>query len=167
MSRSFAVSRRRGCGPAGSRRLEPVSGVFPDPSGAKRRVPCVGALVHDDEGRLLVVRRGHAPGAGQWSVPGGRVEAGEHDHAAVAREVLEETGLHVTVGLLVGSVVRPGPRGELYDIRDYACALAVPTTPVGGDDAAEVLWADRATLKALDLVDGLWEALHDWGMLPR
>gem|GEM_PF-1482977 len=131
------------------------------------RVPCVGALVHDDDGRLLVVRRRHEPGAGLWSVPGGRVEAGEDDLAAVRREVLEETGLHVTVGLLVGTVVRPGPGGVLYDIRDYACALAVTTSPVAGDDATEVRWADRAGLKALDLVDGLWDALHDWGMLPR
>ena len=70
--------------------------------GARPRVPCVGALVHDDEGRLLVVRRRNEPGAGRWSVPGGRVEPGESDLTAVRREVLEETGLHVTVGLLRG-----------------------------------------------------------------
>ena len=134
---------------------------------AKRRVPCVGALVHDDEGRLLVVRRGRAPGAGRWSVPGGRVEAGESDEQALRREVLEETGLHVTVGLRVGTVQRPGPAGTLYDIRDYACGLAVVTAPVAGDDADEVRWVDRARLTALDLVDGLWESLAAWGMLPR
>lgn len=144
-----------------------MSGVFPVPSAPKRRVPCVGALVHDDEGRLLVVRRRNEPGAGRWSVPGGRVEPGESDAEAVAREVLEETGLHVTVGLRVGTVERPGPQGGIFDIRDYACSLAVTTSPVAGDDAMDVAWADRGTLKSMDLVDGLWEALHEWGMLPR
>ena len=141
--------------------------MFPEPSAPKRRVPCVGALVHDDEGRLLVVRRGRPPGAGQWSVPGGRVEPGESDDEAVRREVLEETGLHVTVGMRVGTVERPGPTGEIYDIRDYACSLAVSTTPVAGDDADAVEWADRAQLRSMDLVDGLWDALQEWGMLPH
>jgi ADP-ribose pyrophosphatase YjhB (NUDIX family) len=127
----------------------------------------VGALVHDDDGRLLVVLRGREPGAGRWSVPGGRVEPGETDEQAVRREVLEETGLHVTVGMRVGTVQRPAPDGTVYDIRDYACALAVPTSPVPGDDADDVRWADRAELRSLDLVDGLWDALREWGMLPR
>ncbi len=141
--------------------------MFPEPSPAKRRVPCVGALVHDDDGRLLVVRRGRDPGRGLWSVPGGRVEPGETDAVAVAREVLEETGLHVTVGLLVGTVLRQGPDGDVYDIRDYACAVAVATTPVAGDDADDVQFVTRAELGELDLVEQLWDALAQWGMLPR
>ena len=140
--------------------------MCPDPGTTKRRVPCVGALVHDDDGRLLVVRRAREPGAGLWSVPGGRVEQGESDDHAVVREVLEETGLHVTVGIRVGTVQRPGPAATIYDIRDYACALAVQTTPVAGDDAAEVRWVSRRDLRELPLVQGLWEALAEWGMLP-
>ena len=140
--------------------------MFPDPAAAKRRIPCVGALVHDDGGRLLVVRRAREPAAGRWSVPGGRLEADESDEQAVAREVLEETGLHVVVGLRVGTVQRPGPGPTIYDIRDYACALAVATSPVAGDDAAEVRWVSRRELKELELADGLWDALAEWGMLP-
>jgi 8-oxo-dGTP diphosphatase len=141
--------------------------VFPDRSTPKRRVPCVGALVHDDDGRLLVVRRGREPGRGLWSVPGGRVEPGESDGVAVEREVLEETGLHVTVGIRVGTVVRDGPGGSSYDIRDYACAVTGPTSPVPGDDADEVRWVTRGELAALDLVDQLWDTLAEWGMLPH
>jgi 8-oxo-dGTP diphosphatase len=140
--------------------------MFPEGFPAKRRVPCVGALVHDDDARLLVVRRGRPPAVGRWSVPGGRVEAGETDTDAVRREVLEETSLHVVVGMLVGTVQRPGTEGLIYDIRDYACSLAVTTTPVAGDDAAEVRWVTRRELKALALTEGLWEALDQWGMLP-
>jgi 8-oxo-dGTP diphosphatase len=140
--------------------------MFPDPAAAKRRIPCVGALVHDDQGRLLVVRRAREPAAGRWSVPGGRVEGDESDYQAVVREVLEETSLHVVVGLRVGTVQRPGPAGTIYDIRDYACSLSVATTPVAGDDAAEVRWVTRQELRSLELSDGLWESLSEWGMLP-
>ena len=140
--------------------------MLPEPPATKRRIPCVGALVHDDEGRLLVVRRANEPAAGRWSVPGGRVEPGESDAQAVAREVLEETGLHVLVGLRVGTVQRSGPDATIFDIRDYACSLSVPTTPVAGDDAAEVRWVSRRELRELRLAEGLWDALETWGMLP-
>ena len=56
-------------------------------------IPCVGAIVADGEGRLLMIKRGHEPGAGLWSIPGGRIEPGETDTEAVARELTEETGL--------------------------------------------------------------------------
>ena len=132
-----------------------------------RRVPCVGALVHDDAHRLLVVRRANEPGRGRWSIPGGRVERGEDDHEAVRREVLEETGLHVRVGRRIGTVQRPGPAGVVYDIRDYAATPKGPTSPVAGDDASEVRWVSRAELATLPTADGLIDALVEWGMLPH
>ncbi|MGI8799897.1 MAG: NUDIX hydrolase, partial [Pseudonocardia sp.] len=58
-------------------------------------VACVGAIVRDAAGRLLLVQRVNEPGAGRWSLPGGRVEPGETDQDAVVREVAEETGLQV------------------------------------------------------------------------
>jgi len=42
----------------------------------------------------------------------------------------------------------------------------VTTTPVAGDDAAEVRWVSRPELRELRLADGLWAALESWGMLP-
>src|SRR5580693_7928125 len=83
-------------------------------------IPCVGAVINDDQGRLLLIKRGHEPGAGLWSIPGGRIEPGETDAEALVREMREETGLAVEAGPLLGSVQRPGRDGDVLDIRDYA-----------------------------------------------
>ena len=107
----------------------------------------MGAVVHDERGRLLVIRRGRAPNRGLWSVPGGRVEAGESVSAAVEREVREETGLAVRAGAEVGRVRVPGP-GVVYDVVDLSCTLLDPgAAPVAGDDAAAVIFADAADLE--------------------
>ncbi len=129
-------------------------------------IPCVGAVVHDDGGRLLLVRRAHAPAAGRWSIPGGRVERGESDAQAVRREVREETGLDVVVGVRLGTVERAAPGGGYYDIRDYACSVAGGALRPG-DDALDAVFVSRAGLMRLDVVDGLVECLELWGMLPR
>lgn len=139
-----------------------------------RRVPCVGAVVVH-EGRLLLVRRGKEPGRGLWSVPGGRVEAGETLEEACRREVREETGIAVVPGPVVGRVERPAPDGSTYVIDDLDCRVAdesvgggeaVPVL-VAGDDADEARWVARAELEALPLVPRLLETLDGWGVLDR
>ena|SRR5579875_2380744 len=128
------------------------------------RIPCVGAIVKDDAGRLLLIRRGHEPDAGLWSVPGGRVEPGETDEQALVREMREETGLAVVPGRLLGAVQRPGPGGTVIDIRDYAVVVTGGTL-AAGDDAADVRWAGPADLASLPLTGGLAETLRSWGVL--
>ncbi len=140
------------------------------PSGPRgsRTVPCVGAIVRDGRGRLLLVRRAHDPGAGQWSVPGGRVEPGESPLAAVSREVAEETGLLVVPDGLAGVVERDF--GDLtYVIEDFYAALEPgcdPATARPGDDAAEVDWFFDEELDDLDCVEGLLDALRRWRVVP-
>jgi 8-oxo-dGTP diphosphatase len=129
-------------------------------------IPCVGAIITDAAGRLLLVRRGHEPGLGLWSVPGGRVEPGETDEQAVIREVGEETGLAVRVGRLVGTVRRPAAGGGVFDIRDYA-ATVTGGTLAAGDDADEARWVDGGSMSGLPLTDGLAETLARWGVLGR
>ena len=130
-------------------------------------VPCVGAVVHDARGRLLLVRRGHAPSAGLWSVPGGRVGSGESEVEAVARETAEETGLRVRPERVLGRVRIDGD-GVVFTVTDWVCTLLDPVQqPVAGDDAADVAFVDAAGLAALDMAPGVVAALTGWSALPR
>lgn len=127
-------------------------------------IPCVGAVVTDEQGRLLMIQRGHDPGAGLWSIPGGRVEPGETDPQALVREMLEETNLQVKVGRLIGRGQRPGLGGAVIDIRDYAATVTGGTLRAG-DDAADARWVTAAELARLEVTEGLIEALTEWGVL--
>ena len=129
-------------------------------------IPCVGAVIKDDQGRLLLIKRGHAPGAGLWSLPGGRIEPGETDAEALVREMREETGLAVEPGQLVGTVRRPAQDGDVLDIRDYAATVTGGTLHAG-DDAAEARWVAPGELESLPLTEGLVEALTSWGVLRQ
>jgi len=134
------------------------------------RTACVGAIIRDQRGRLLLVRRGTEPGLGRWSVPGGRVEPGEGAWAAVIREVREETDLHVTVDALAGVVERPGLDGEVYVIEDFYAQLEPGSDPRAihaGDDADDVGWFYPEQVVTMDCVDGLVDALRQWRVLPR
>jgi 8-oxo-dGTP diphosphatase len=134
------------------------------------RVQCVGAVIRDAAGRMLLIQRGHEPGKGLWSVPGGRIEPGETDQEAVVREVREETGLEVTCGLLLGAIERPGLAGTILDIRDYY-AFVTGGELAAGDDADEARWVapeEAARLDAGgDLTAGLLTALRSWGALRQ
>jgi len=127
-------------------------------------IPCVGAVVTDAEGRLLMIKRGHEPAAGLWSIPGGRIEPGETDAEALVREMLEETGLTVEPGRLLGRVQRAGLGGTVIDIRDYA-ATVISGTLRAGDDAADVRWVIAAEMDSVEITEGLIDALTDWGVL--
>ncbi|HWC39744.1 MAG TPA: NUDIX domain-containing protein [Acidimicrobiales bacterium] len=124
---------------------------------------CVGAVAVA-EGALLLVRRGRGPGSGLWSVPGGRVEAGETVRQAVVREVAEETGLEADCGDLLGWAERIGPRHH-FVILDFLVTVNDDRQPVAGDDAAEAGWFPLPLVARLALVDGLAGFLRDHGIL--
>src|SRR5262249_31012958 len=122
----------------------------------ERPVVGVGAVILDGE-RVLLVRRGNEPLKGQWSLPGGGVETGETLEAAVAREVLEETGLVVEVGPMIDVLdrIRLDADGRVryhYVLIDYVCR------PTGGtlccaSDAVDATWAALADLPRFALAD--------------
>ena len=98
----------------------------------------VGVVVHDADGRLLLVRRAVPPAKGLWALPAGFVDAGEDPRVAAAREAREETGLEVEVG----SVVDVYPTG-LGRRGGASFFLAFRATVRGGslragDDASDV-----------------------------
>jgi 8-oxo-dGTP diphosphatase len=150
-----------------------VPGESPTPPGTgaaapARRVPCAGAVIKDDVGRILLILRGHDPGKGLWSIPGGRIEPGETGEEAVVREVREETGLEATCGQLLGSVERPGHNDDVIVIADYI-AIVVGGELAAADDAADAAWVTPDRLVALDatgeLTPGLLTALRSWGQI--
>ena len=124
---------------------------------------CVGAVaVHRN--RLLMVRRGRGVAAGEWSIPGGRVEAGETLASAVVREVHEETGLEVVCERFLGWVERIGDDYH-YVIHDFVVTALERGPIVAGDDAAEARWVPLDEVTDLHLVDGLADFLADQGIL--
>ncbi len=132
-------------------------------------IAAVGAIAVRN-GALLLVRRGHAPSRGRWSLPGGRVETGETPQDALAREIAEETGLTVSVGELVGEVVRPGPNGVTYRIQDFRVTVhgtraGAGDDAVAGDDAMDVAWVPLADVAERQLSAGLLQTLRLWAVI--
>jgi len=127
---------------------------------ATRPEVAVGAIVRRGTA-LLLIRRAQPPAAGQWSLPGGRVEFGESLVDAVAREVLEETGVAVTVGEFVGWVERIGddPPHHFVILDFRATPVDVHASPVAADDAVDVGWVEQSDLAGTNLVPGLLEFL--------
>ena len=97
----------------------------------------VGAVVLREDGAVLLVRRARPPAVGSWTLPGGKVEPGETPEQAIAREVLEETGLHVVVGEILETLVLER-EGLSYRIVDFACTGE--GDPVAADDVSAARW---------------------------
>ncbi|HZB51685.1 MAG TPA: (deoxy)nucleoside triphosphate pyrophosphohydrolase [Mycobacteriales bacterium] len=106
----------------------------------------VGAALLDGTGRVLAARRRRPAG---WELPGGKVEPGESEPAALARECREELGVTVEIGERVGPDV---PVGGGWTLRAWTGRI-VAGTPVAYEHA-ELRWVPRAELPALDWLPG-------------
>ena len=120
--------------------------------------PFVGdGAVIVDAARVVLIRRRFAPLAGEWSLPGGVVEAGETLEDCVTREMREETGLDVEVGPVIevfDRITRDDSGRVLYHyvLVDYLCWPTGGTLQAGSDVDAAV-WTSTADLSAYDLTD--------------
>lgn len=109
---------------------------------------------------ILVTRRPDRPGRpGQWEFPGGKVEAGEQEEAALAREIQEELGCGVAVGPLLLRHRHRYPDLEV-DLAFYACALPAGAAPAPLG-VAEIAWAPVGTLSGLDFLEADRAVLGD------
>jgi 8-oxo-dGTP diphosphatase len=103
----------------------------------------VGAIIIEGD-RVLLVKRGHPPLAGEWSIPGGVLEVGETLREAAIREAMEETSLEVEPGDLLGvydRVLRDSDERTLYHyvLIDFLCRR-ISGEPQAAGDADEVRW---------------------------
>jgi 8-oxo-dGTP diphosphatase len=116
----------------------------------------VGAIIIDQD-RVLLVKRGQEPLAGSWSIPGGVLEIGETLRQAAVREALEETGLTVEVGELLGVYDRILPDAEgrtryHYVLIDFLCRK-ISGEPHAAGDALKARWFAREELAQLSLAE--------------
>ncbi len=123
----------------------------------------VGAIVID-AGRVLLVKRAHAPLAGEWSIPGGVLEVGETLRQAAVREAREETCLTVETGDLLGVYDRMVLDGENrpryhYVLVDFLCRWVAGEARAAGD-AAEVRWFTPNQAAELPLAADTAEVVH-------
>jgi 8-oxo-dGTP diphosphatase len=104
-------------------------------------IPGAGIVVwRDDE--VLLIKRGKPPFAGEWSIPGGKIEYGETAAEAALRELAEETGVSASIAGLIDVIDSIGSQQSNADsdwhylLVDFA-GVWVSGEPIAGDDAIE------------------------------
>lgn len=102
----------------------------------------VDAILFDQQGRLLLIRRKYPPFQGQYALPGGFVDYGETVEAAVQRELEEETGIRTGIARLIGVYSAPDRDPRRHNVSVAFLMQASSQLPVGGDDAASAAYVD-------------------------
>jgi len=133
--------------------------VIDEPTATSRPEVAVGAIAVQDDS-LLLIRRGHGPAAGRWSIPSGRIERGETAAEAVVREMLEETGLAGVCGPLIGWAELISDEAH-FVVLNFEVIIMDDAEPRAGSDAAEALWVPLDQVEEYRLTPGLAEFLSE------
>ena len=118
-------------------------------------IPSVAAVIHNADGRLLLQQKHD----GTWSLPAGAIEPGETPEQAIAREVLEETGLRCTGSEVIATLGGPQFRYTYangdpveYLIALFKCAVDDETIPpTDTEETASLRWFTREEFPGLAL----------------
>ncbi|MCL7420959.1 MAG: NUDIX hydrolase [Methylobacter sp.] len=132
-----------------------TASVFPMPAIG------VGGIVFNLQNQVLLIQRNQPPAMGLWSIPGGKLEAGESLVSACKREIQEETGLITEIKNIV-AVVERRIENFHYVIIDYLALLneGGNSIPIAQSDIADAKWVDLENIGDYDLVDGLAEIIR-------
>ncbi len=121
----------------------------------------VGAVIEDDEGRILLVKHAREKGGfwqGKWICPGGKLELGEGIEEGIKREVMEETNLEISrITPLIpwDRVVKEEGKTTLHVIYIDFLARVVGGEFRPGSDVAEGMWVSKKDIPRI------WDELHD------
>jgi 8-oxo-dGTP pyrophosphatase MutT (NUDIX family) len=130
----------------------------PDAPKPTSRKPSASALVRDEAGRVLLLRR---PDNNLWTIPTGGLKKGETVRECAVRECREETGIEIETGALVGVFTTPDhvieyiKGGKVDEVRQPV-NVCLHARPIGGDltttdEASEVRWVDPADLAGYEI----------------
>lgn len=106
--------------------------------GYENPLPCAAALVRNDAGEILLVRRGVEPARGEWALPSGFMEIGETPEECCLRELEEETGLKGKIARLVGVYAQDSVVYKRVLIIGYE--VKAQGVPSPGSDSEEVAY---------------------------
>lgn len=122
----------------------------------------VGVVIVHDE-KFVLIKRGHEPAKGAWTLPGGLVELGEPLHEAVRREICEECGLHIDRLRLIDVVEFIEPADDAiryhYVIVDYRAHYGGGVLQAA-DDADDARWFSIQDLEELSCSEKVREVVH-------
>ncbi len=136
---------------------------FPDP-----KVAVIGLVTWQDA--VLLIQRAIEPMKGMWALPGGYMDAGEMPQEALARELVEEVGLHAEIGPLieifpmVSSAVADEPAISRGIVLAFHVKVEQAARPVvlGDDDVADARWFNAQNLPKDIAFDSTHELLRRW-----
>jgi len=123
-------------------------------------VHVVCAVIQDGAGRVLACQRGAAQShAGKWEFPGGKVEAGELESEALKREIVEELGCEIEVGVALSPVLHRYPDFTIR-LQPFLCRLCDGQQPQA-QEHAELRWVALTDCGQLDWAEAdvpIWRA---------